>query len=143
MSSREAIRRAVSKYQAANKENMKAYTFKMSKTTDKDIVDKLAEIKNKQGYIKELIRKDLENKSMYLLVNVSTDESGKLCSGKPTFYGTEEEAIASAKESFANNFGISIDEIGEEYESRTDGSYILSKSIFGRLEVYTVAKVEI
>ena len=33
--------------------------MKLSRNTDKDILDKLASLPNKQGYIKELIRADL------------------------------------------------------------------------------------
>ena len=36
------------------------YQLKLNNKTDKDIIDKLNTVKSKQGYIKECIRKDLE-----------------------------------------------------------------------------------
>lgn len=35
------------------------YQLKLNNITDKDIIDKLSQVKSKQGYIKECIRKDL------------------------------------------------------------------------------------
>lgn len=35
------------------------YHLKLNTTTDKDIIDKLNSVDSKQGYIKELIRKDI------------------------------------------------------------------------------------
>lgn len=35
--------------------------IRLNKETDFDIIDKLNTVGNKQGYIKELIRKDIEN----------------------------------------------------------------------------------
>ena len=45
------------KYDAKNAKN---FTMKLNLNTDKDIWDKLAAVDNKQGYIKALIRKDIE-----------------------------------------------------------------------------------
>ena len=35
------------------------FKLKLNKTNDADIIEKLNEVDNKQGYIKELIRKDI------------------------------------------------------------------------------------
>ena len=37
--------------------------LKLNKTTDKDILEKLNTVPNKQGYIKQLIRSDIERQS--------------------------------------------------------------------------------
>lgn len=39
--------------------HIKAVYLKLNKTYDADIIEKLEAVGNKQGYIKELIRKDL------------------------------------------------------------------------------------
>lgn len=54
----EAQKRASSRYDQAK---TKKVSVKLNKTTDADILAKLDQVENKQGYIKELIRKDLEN----------------------------------------------------------------------------------
>lgn len=56
----EALRKAIDKY---DKKNTKQIAIKLNKNTDQDILDHLDRVKNKQGYIKELIRKDLEKNS--------------------------------------------------------------------------------
>lgn len=43
-----------------DKVNTKRVYIKLNKNTDKDILDYLGGIPNKQGYIKELIRKDMK-----------------------------------------------------------------------------------
>ena len=43
-----------------DRENTKRVFIKLNKNTDKDILDYLDGITNKQGYIKELIRKDMK-----------------------------------------------------------------------------------
>lgn len=48
--------KASAKYDA---ENAKRIYLKLNKKTDADIIDFLASKKNVQGYIKELIRKDI------------------------------------------------------------------------------------
>lgn len=58
MSTSEALKRAVAKY---DRENTKQILLKLNINTDSDILEFL-EGKNKQGYIKELIRKDIANK---------------------------------------------------------------------------------
>lgn len=42
-----------------NEKNCKVFTMKLSKIYDVDILDRLEEVNNKQGYVKALIRKDL------------------------------------------------------------------------------------
>ena len=56
----EARKRAVRKYDA---KNTKQYHLKLNLKTDADVISFLAGIENVQGYIKELIRQDMENKS--------------------------------------------------------------------------------
>lgn len=53
----EAKKRANAKY---DKEHTKGVYLKLNLETDKDILCKLDAVKNKQTYIKELIRKDIE-----------------------------------------------------------------------------------
>jgi len=53
----EAQKRANAKY---DKSNTKMMSFKFNLQTDADILDRLAKVPNKQGYIKELIRKDMK-----------------------------------------------------------------------------------
>lgn len=53
----EAQKRAREKY---NKENYKVINFKVNKKTEKELIDHLEAQENKQGYIKELIRQDIE-----------------------------------------------------------------------------------
>lgn len=55
----EAQKRASAKYDAAN---TKAIKIKLNTKTDADILQKLQEVENKQGYIKKLIREDLASK---------------------------------------------------------------------------------
>lgn len=52
----EALKRAQSKY---DKEHCVQVCLKLNKITDKDILDKLQVVENKQGYIKDLIRLDV------------------------------------------------------------------------------------
>lgn len=49
----EALRKAISKY---DKNNTKQFNLKLNKKTDKDILDCLEQVKNKQGFIKEALR---------------------------------------------------------------------------------------
>ena len=53
---RESQKRAVRKYDDANTVQ---FRMKLNKKTDKDILKKLDEVDNKQGYVKKLIRDDL------------------------------------------------------------------------------------
>ena len=49
--------RASNKY---NKEKTISVQLRLNKTTDADIITKLATVPSKMGYIKELIRKDIQ-----------------------------------------------------------------------------------
>ena len=42
-----------------NKENTVQISLKLNRSTDADLIDSLNRVTNKQGYIKELIRKDI------------------------------------------------------------------------------------
>ena len=53
----EAKKRATVKYDLANTVQLK---MKLNRKTDADILERLVEVGNKQGYIKGLIRADLE-----------------------------------------------------------------------------------
>jgi hypothetical protein len=53
----DAQKRAAAKY---DKSHTKGVYIKLNKTTDADILERLQEAGNVQGYIKELIRKDIE-----------------------------------------------------------------------------------
>ena len=54
---REAHARAHKKYSAAN---LVQVSFKVNRKTEPDILEKLESVENKQGYIKQLIREDIE-----------------------------------------------------------------------------------
>lgn len=56
MATTEAQKKATAKYDA---ENTIRVVMKLNKKTDSDILKKLEEVESKQGYIKKLIRKDL------------------------------------------------------------------------------------
>ena len=45
-----------------NKENTVQISLKLKRSTDADLIDSLNRVKNKQGYIKELIRRDIAKK---------------------------------------------------------------------------------
>ena len=55
----EAQKRASVKY---DKKNTKVINFKFNLKTDADILEKLNQVGNKQGYVKQLIRKDIAGK---------------------------------------------------------------------------------
>ena len=54
----EARKRAVKKSDAANTVQV---TLKLNKRTDADVLERLANVPSKQGYIKSLIRADISN----------------------------------------------------------------------------------
>ena len=58
--STDAQKRATAKYDAANTIR---YHLKLNKQTDADIIAHLDMIDNKQGYIKDLIRKDMNKRA--------------------------------------------------------------------------------
>lgn len=53
----EALKRAVAKYDASH---TRAVKLKFNLKTDADILERLDKVENKQGYIKNLIREDIE-----------------------------------------------------------------------------------
>lgn len=55
----EAQKKASRKY---SRNNTKRYAIELNLKTDSDIIKALDSVPNKQGYIKELIKKDLEKK---------------------------------------------------------------------------------
>lgn len=57
--SKESQIRASVKY---NKENTVQISLKLNRSTDADLIDSLNRVANKQGYIKELIRRDIAKK---------------------------------------------------------------------------------
>jgi hypothetical protein len=56
----EALKKAIAKYDAANTVQVK---LKLNRVTDADILERLEEVGNRQGYIKRLIREDLERRN--------------------------------------------------------------------------------
>ena len=54
----EAKRRANAKYDATHTRQV---VLKLNLSTDSDILEKLDQVSNRQGYIKELIRNDISN----------------------------------------------------------------------------------
>lgn len=48
---------AIEKYQ---KENIRRFVLKLNKKTDADLIKHLDKKKNRQGYLKELIKNDME-----------------------------------------------------------------------------------
>ena len=62
----EAQKRAVARY---DKENTQQILLKLNKVTDADILDRLHSVRNKQGYIKKLIRQDINNSIDYCVNN--------------------------------------------------------------------------
>ena len=54
---KDAYTKAARKY---NEANTVAVHLKLNKNTDADVIQRLNEVESKQGYIKELIRKDIE-----------------------------------------------------------------------------------
>ena len=45
-----------------NKDNTVQISLKLNRSTDADLIDNLNRVTNKQGYIKELIRRDIAKK---------------------------------------------------------------------------------
>lgn len=58
MKTSQAQKKASEKYDKANTKQIK---LKLNINTDKDILDKLSSIDNMQGYIKDLIRNDINH----------------------------------------------------------------------------------
>lgn len=59
-----ALKRTQAKYLKKYQKSgiVKSYSLKMHKEHDADIIKQLAFVENKNGYIKELIRKDIASK---------------------------------------------------------------------------------
>ena len=55
----EAQKRAQKKYDEANKDKFRMIHLKLNRESDADIIEKLEQSNNIQGYIKELIRADI------------------------------------------------------------------------------------
>lgn len=49
---------SIAKYQKAN---VKSYLVKVNKNTEGEIIEKLESVPSKQGYIKDLIKKDIKS----------------------------------------------------------------------------------
>lgn len=62
----ESIAKAQKKY---NEANTTMVTMKLHNDYDKDILEKLEQVESKQGYIKELIRRDLKAQKVTSLFN--------------------------------------------------------------------------
>ena len=64
MRSKEAIKRAQKRYaeSGAIKNATKAYGLKCHRVHDADVIEKLDEVGNKNGYIKTLIRNDIKKR---------------------------------------------------------------------------------
>lgn len=58
MKATEAQLRAIKKFDS-NPDNVKRYALKLNVRNDADIISKLESVESKQGYIKQLIRADL------------------------------------------------------------------------------------
>ena len=56
----DAQKRAQQKYDRDNRGKFKVMTLKFNKEQDADVLEKLSSVPNMQGYIKELIRKDIK-----------------------------------------------------------------------------------
>lgn len=56
----DAQKRAQQKYDKASRDKFKVMTLKLNRESDKDVIEKLASVDNMQGYIKDLIRKDMK-----------------------------------------------------------------------------------
>ena len=70
MATSEALKKAIRKY---DKEHTKQILLKLNKGTDADILQKLDEVDNKQGYIKGLIRDDIKSGTQKQDVNTHSE----------------------------------------------------------------------
>lgn len=59
MRTSEARLRAQKKYDDAHRGDYKHFDVKCHREDDKDVIEHLETIKNKSGYLKELVRKDM------------------------------------------------------------------------------------
>lgn len=58
--SSQAQKDAQKRYDQKSRDKFKIITLKLNKETDSDILDKLSIVDNMQGFIKDLIRKDMQ-----------------------------------------------------------------------------------
>lgn len=58
MTAKNAQVRASMRYDA---KNTVKFTVKLNRRTDRDLIERMESVSNKNGYIKELIRKDIED----------------------------------------------------------------------------------
>ena len=65
----EAQKKAVKRYNAVN---VKMISLKLNRKTDKDILEHMETIENKQGYLKQLIRSDIKG---MVNTNVNSNEN--------------------------------------------------------------------
>ena len=56
----DAQKKAQEKYDKANRAKFRMFSFKLNRELDADVISKLESGDSMQGYIKELIRKDLQ-----------------------------------------------------------------------------------
>ncbi len=56
----EAQKKAQKAYDERNKGKFRNFCLKLNRESDKDIIEKLESVDSMQGYIKSLIRKDVE-----------------------------------------------------------------------------------
>lgn len=60
MGERKSSAELIAKNMEYNATHVKQFKIALNKKTDEDIINHLATKKNKQGYVKELIRKDMK-----------------------------------------------------------------------------------
>lgn len=56
----DAQKKAQAKYDQENRKKFRMFSFKLNRELDADVIAKLESVDSMQGYIKELIRKDLQ-----------------------------------------------------------------------------------
>lgn len=107
----EAQKRASMKYDQAN---TKQINLKLNLTTDADILEKLKEVDNTQGYIKGLIRRDLKMKKWFLIDDCTT--ASATIDEAQLAANTKDEAIAEAR--------IKWEKLSDHDRNRRDAYYI-------------------
>lgn len=66
MAKSKAELRAINKWR---KKNIKTFLLNLNKTSDKDVIEQLEKQPSKNGYIKELIRNDIDKNKLQNLSN--------------------------------------------------------------------------
>ena len=82
MATSESKLRAIAKY---DKAHTTMISLKFNNGTDKDILEKLASVPNRQGYIKDLIRKDMASVPDSVPENESEEKKMKTYHIKPEY----------------------------------------------------------